>query len=117
MVFPASQVNRPFFKCSQAGCGLLILTGSSVQVRISMEDADLEKAEENVRKQKKLLEKEVDRTQQKLGNSDFVARAPAEVLTEHRERLKRETQKIQLFQEALGHIEVHTLDRNRNERS
>jgi valyl-tRNA synthetase len=104
------------FEVSNPG-GLLILSGSSVQVRISMEDADLGKAEENVRKQMKLLEKEVDRTQQKLGNSDFVAKAPAEVLTEHHERLKRESQKIQLFQEALGHLEVHILDRKRNERS
>jgi valyl-tRNA synthetase len=40
-------------------------------------------------KQIALLQKEVARTQQKLSNPDFVAKAPPDVLTEHRERLER----------------------------
>jgi len=82
-----------------------------------MEDADLQKAKDNVLKQITLLQKEVARTQQKLGKPDFVAKAPPDVLSEHHERLKRESQMIQLFQEALGHIEVFTWDRKRNEGS
>ena len=97
--------------------GLLILTSGSIQVRTSMEDADLGKAEENVQKQMKLLQKEVDRTQQKLGNPDFVAKAPPDVLTDHRERLQRETHMIQLLQQALDQIKLYTLERNRIERS
>ena len=97
--------------------GLLILTSGSIQVRTSMEDADLGKAEENVQKQMKLLQKEVDRSQQKLGNPDFVAKAPPEVLTDHRERLQRETHMIQLLQQALDQIKLYTLERNRIERS
>ena len=104
------------FEGSNPG-GLLVLTGNSVQVRTSMEDADLQKAKDNVIKQNMLLQKEVARTQQKLSNPDFVAKAPPDVLSEHHERLKRESQIIQLFQEALGHIEVHTWDRKRHERS
>jgi valyl-tRNA synthetase len=104
------------FEISNPG-GLLILTGNSVQMRTSMEDADLEKAEENVRKQKKQLEKEVDRTQQKLRNPDFVAKAPPEVLNEHRERLGRESHMTQLLQQALDQIELYVLERKRIERS
>jgi len=104
------------FEGSSPG-GLLIMTGNSVQVRTSMEDADLQKAKDNVLKQITLLQKEVARTQQKLGKPDFVAKAPPDVLSEHHERLKRESQMIQLFQEALGHIEVFTWDRKRNEGS
>ncbi|MCS6317341.1 MAG: valine--tRNA ligase, partial [Nitrospira sp.] len=104
------------FEVSSPG-GLLIMTGNSVQVRTSMEDADLQKAKDNVLKQITLLQKEVARTQQRLGKPDFVAKAPPDVLSEHHERLKRESQMIQLFQEALGHIEVFTWDRKRNEGS
>ncbi len=104
------------FDVSNSG-GLLILTGNSVQVRTSMEDADLQKANDNVHKQIKLLQKEVDRTQQKLGNPDFVAKAPPEVLTEHRERLQRESQMIHLLQQALGQIELFVLERKRIERT
>ena len=104
------------FEVSNPG-GLLILTGNSVQVRTSMEDADLQKANDNVLKQIKVLQKEVDRTQQKLGNPDFVAKAPPEVLNEHRERLERESQMIQLLKDALGQIEIFVSERKRIERS
>ena len=85
---------------------LLILTGSTIQVRTSMEGADLQKAQNNVLKQMDLLKKEVDRTQKKLDNPEFVAKAPPDVLTEHRERLERESLKIQLFEQALQQISL-----------
>ncbi len=93
--------------------GLLILTGSSIQVRTSMEGADLQKARENVLKQITTLQKEVDRTQKKLGNPEFVAKAPPDVLTEHRERLERESQMIQLLEQAGGQIEIYVRERSR----
>jgi valyl-tRNA synthetase len=102
------------FDVSNPG-GLLILTGSSIQVRTSMEGADLQKAKDNVHKQIALLQKEVARTQQKLSNPDFVAKAPPDVLNEHRERLERESQMIQLFQHALGQIDLYILERKRIE--
>ncbi len=104
------------FEVSNPG-GLLILTSGSIQVRTSMEDADLKKAEENVQKQLKLLQKEVDRTQQKLGNSDFVAKAPPEVLADHRERLQRESQMIQLLKDAVGQMEIFVSERKQREQS
>ncbi len=104
------------FEVSNPG-GLLILTGTSVQVRTSMEDADLQKAESNVRKQIELLRKEVDRTEKKLGNPEFIAKAPPDVRNEHHERLNRESQMIRLFQQALDQIELYVLERKRIERS
>ena len=80
-----------------------------------MEGADLQKAKDNVHKQIALLQKEVARTQQKLSNPDFVAKAPPDVLNEHRERLERESQMIQLFQHALGQIDLYILERKRIE--
>ncbi|MCS6296911.1 MAG: valine--tRNA ligase [Nitrospira sp.] len=96
--------------------GYLILTGGSLQVRTSMEDADLQKAESNVVKQRELLRKEVERTQKKLDNPDFIAKAPPDVLNEHQERLKRESQMIQLLKDALGQIEIFVSERKHRER-
>ena len=74
-----------------------------------MEGADLQKAKDNVTKQITLLQKEVSRTQQKLGNPDFVAKAPPEVLTDHHDRLARESRMIELLQQALQQITLeHT---------
>jgi len=97
--------------------GYLILTGGSIQVRTSMEDADLHKAENNVLKQRELLRKEVERTQKKLDNPDFVAKAPPEVLSEHRERLQRESQMIQLLTDAVGQIKIFVSERKQREQS
>ena len=83
---------------------LLTLTSGSAEVGTSMEGADLQKAKDNVLKQIALLQKEVARTQQKLGNPDFVAKAPPEVLTDHHDRLARESRMIQLFEQALQQI-------------
>ncbi len=83
---------------------LLTLTSGSTEVGTSMEGADLHKAKDNVTKQMAMLQKEVARTQQKLGNPDFVAKAPPEVLAEHHDRLARESRMIELFQQALNQI-------------
>jgi valyl-tRNA synthetase len=83
---------------------LLTLTSGSTEVATSMEGADLEKAKENVHKQIALLQKEVARTQQKLGNPEFVAKAPSDVLIDHQDRLARESRMIQLFEQALQQI-------------
>ncbi|WHZ14277.1 MAG: Valyl-tRNA synthetase [Nitrospira sp.] len=83
---------------------LLTLTSGSTEVATTMEGAELVKAKENVLKQIALLQKEVARTQQKLGNPEFVAKAPPEVLSDHRNRLDRETRMIRLFEQALQQI-------------
>ena len=79
----------------------------------------LEKLKKNVQKQMTVkLQKEVDRTQQNWANLISWAKAPpGRTLTEHRERLQRETHMIQLLQQALDQIKsLYTLERNRIER-
>ncbi|MEK6801898.1 MAG: valine--tRNA ligase [Nitrospirota bacterium] len=93
---------------------LLTLTSGSAEVGTSMEGADLQKAKDNVLKQIALLQKEVARTQQKLGNPDFVAKAPPDVLTDHHDRLARESRMIQLFEQALQQI---SSEQKQNQRS
>jgi len=83
---------------------LLTLTIGSTEVGTSMDGADLSKAKENVLKQMASLQKEVARTKQKLGNPEFVAKAPPEVLTDHQDRLARESRMIQLCEQALQQI-------------
>jgi valyl-tRNA synthetase len=83
---------------------LLTLTSGSTEVGTSMAGANLQKAKGNVLKQLALLQKEVTRTQQKLGNPEFVAKAPPEVLIDHRDRLSRDTRMIHLFEQALQQI-------------
>jgi valyl-tRNA synthetase len=81
----------------------LVLNRGSVDMLRTMEDmepADLHKAKENVQKQIGILEKEIARTKQKLGNPEFVSKAPPEVIIDHEDRLKRETRMLTLFQQA-----------------
>ena len=47
----------------------------------------------------------------------FVAKAPQEVLSEHRERLQRESQMIQLLKDAVGQIEIFVSERKQREHS
>jgi len=51
-------------------------------------DVDLKKALDRLVKQREEQEKEIARLTGKLENQDFVSKAPAEVLTEHRARLR-----------------------------
>jgi valyl-tRNA synthetase len=51
-------------------------------------DVDLKKALDRLVKQREEQQKDIARLTGKLDNSEFVAKAPAEVLTEHRVRLR-----------------------------
>jgi valyl-tRNA synthetase len=51
-------------------------------------DIDLKKALDRLVKQREEQAKDIARLTGKLENEDFVAKAPAEVLTEHRARLR-----------------------------
>ncbi|MCS6288699.1 MAG: valine--tRNA ligase [Nitrospira sp.] len=85
----------------------LVLTRGSVDMLRTMEDmepADLHKAKENVQKQIAILEKEITRTKQKLGNPEFVSKAPPDVIVDHQDRLNRETRMLNLFQQAREQI-------------
>jgi valyl-tRNA synthetase len=93
---------------------LLTLTGDSVEPATSMQDADLEKVNENVTKQIDARGKEVARIRQKLDNHDFVAKAPSEVLTEQRERLERESRTIRLLEQARQQIGWYASERKRS---
>ena len=82
-----------------------------------MEDADLGKVRENVAKQIDVLKKEIDRVQQKLNNPDFVAKAPPDVLTEHRDRLERESRMNYLLHTARRQIEWFISERKQGQPS
>src|SRR6185295_12469890 len=51
-------------------------------------DVDLQKALDRVRKERDEGDKEAVRVEGKLKNTDFVAKAPTEVVIEHRDRLR-----------------------------
>lgn len=65
----------------------LVTEGLSVGVAVAG-DVDLKKALDRIVKQKSEQTKEIDRLDSKLRNSDFVAKAPPEVITDHRERVR-----------------------------
>jgi valyl-tRNA synthetase len=65
----------------------LVADGLTIGLVVSGE-VDLKKALDRLAKQREEQEKEIARVTAKLENQDFVAKAPAEVLTEHRGRLR-----------------------------
>jgi valyl-tRNA synthetase len=65
----------------------LVADGLTIGLVVSGE-VDLKKALDRLAKQREEQEKEIARVTAKLENQDFVAKAPAEVLTEHRTRLR-----------------------------
>ena len=65
----------------------LVAEGLTIGLLVSG-DVDLKKALDRLVKQREDQEKEIARLTGKLENQDFVAKAPAEVLTEHRDRLR-----------------------------
>jgi valyl-tRNA synthetase len=65
----------------------LVREGLTVGVAVAG-DVDLKKALDRIVKQKSEHAKEIDRLDSKLRNSDFVAKAPPEVITDHRERVR-----------------------------
>jgi valyl-tRNA synthetase len=66
----------------------LVVQGLTVGLIVSG-DVDLKKALDRLVKQREDQDKELARLTGKLDNQEFVAKAPAEVLTEHRNRLRR----------------------------
>jgi len=65
----------------------LITEGLSVGIMVAA-DVDLKKALDRVVKQKSEQTKEIERLDGKLRNSDFVAKAPPEVIADHQERVR-----------------------------
>jgi valyl-tRNA synthetase len=65
----------------------LVAEGLTIGLLVSG-DVDLKKALDRLVKQREDQEKEIARLTGKLETQDFVAKAPAEVLTEHRDRLR-----------------------------
>ncbi|HWC50871.1 MAG TPA: class I tRNA ligase family protein [Nitrospira sp.] len=66
----------------------LVSEGLTIGLAVSGE-VDLKKALDRLVKQREEQEKDIARLTGKLDNQEFVAKAPAEVLTEHRTRLRR----------------------------
>jgi valyl-tRNA synthetase len=66
----------------------LVSEGLTIGLAVSGE-VDLKKALDRLVKQREEQEKDIARLTGKLDNQEFVAKAPAEVLTEHRSRLRR----------------------------
>ena len=94
-----SEVRLQFFELSQFA--RVVMVDAEVDVlsrRIVQEDAsgadkahglfEEKKALDRLVKQREDQEKEIARLTGKLETQDFVAKAPAEVLTEHRDRLR-----------------------------
>jgi valyl-tRNA synthetase len=65
----------------------LVTEGLSVGVTVAS-DVDVKKALERIVKQKSEQAKEIERLESKLRNSDFVAKAPPEVIEDHQERVR-----------------------------
>ena len=65
----------------------LVTEGLSIGLVVSG-DVDLKKALDRIVKQQEEQEKEIGRLQGKLGNQEFVAKAPPEVIADHRSRLQ-----------------------------
>jgi valyl-tRNA synthetase len=65
----------------------LIIGGLTVGVTVEG-DVDLRKALDRIKKQREENIKESSRTEAKLGNADFTAKAPSEVVVEHKHRLQ-----------------------------
>jgi len=65
----------------------LIVSGLTVGIAVEG-DVDLRKALERVKKQREDNAKETSRIEGKLGNAEFTAKAPPEVVAEHKHRLQ-----------------------------
>jgi valyl-tRNA synthetase len=66
---------------------LLVTEGLSVGIAVAA-DVDVQKALDRIVRQQEEQKKEIARLEGKLGNQEFSARAPAEVIVDHHERLK-----------------------------
>src|SRR5215831_1076432 len=66
----------------------LVSEGLTVEVAVAG-DVDVKKALDRIIKQKSEQAKELERLDSKLRNSDFVAKAPPEVIADHKERVRK----------------------------
>ena len=66
----------------------LVSEGLSVGVAVA-DDVDVKKALDRIVKQRSEQAKEIERLDSKLRNSDFVAKAPPEVIADHKERVRK----------------------------
>ena len=67
---------------------------------------DLDKERERLRKEIKKLEQDIEKVDQKLGNQQFVANAPEEIITEHKQRKTDAQAKLEKFSQALKQLEA-----------
>ncbi|MFO0773877.1 MAG: valine--tRNA ligase [Nitrospiraceae bacterium] len=87
------------------GARLLRLSSGGVSIGLSvLGDVDLQKAMDRVVKQRDDEALEAKRLQGKLGNAEFVAKAPPEVVTDHQERLAAITQNQSLLDSSLQQL-------------
>ncbi|MBV9104857.1 MAG: valine--tRNA ligase [Verrucomicrobia bacterium] len=63
---------------------------------------DLSAEKERLRKEIAKLESEIETVRKKLGNESFVARAPAAIVAEHRQREKESMMKLERLRERFG---------------
>ncbi|MBV9299803.1 MAG: valine--tRNA ligase [Verrucomicrobia bacterium] len=63
---------------------------------------DLSAEKERLRKEIAKLESEIETVRKKLGNENFVARAPAAIVAEHRQREKESMMKLERLRERFG---------------
>ncbi|WP_455389447.1 hypothetical protein, partial [Petrachloros mirabilis] len=78
----------------------LVTEGLSVGIVVA-EDTDLKKALDRIVKQQDEQAKEIRRLEGKLGNQEFVAKAPPDVIVDHQARLRG----LQNDQAMLAHSE------------
>ena len=75
---------------------------SGAEIFIPLDDLLDYKAEfERLSREKKKLEEEVDRLEKKLSNEGFVAKAPAHIIGEEREKAAGYQEKLQKIRERL----------------
>ena len=67
---------------------------------------DLDKERERLRKEIEKLEQDIQKVDQKLGNEQFVANAPEEIITEHKQRKIDAKAKLDKFSQALKQLEA-----------
>lgn len=91
-------------KFSSAGAAQIILGEATLLLPLA-DVIDFSKERERLIKESKKLQTEIDKIAAKLGNQDFIARAPEEVVDEQRERQEELTATYTRLQKALRHLE------------
>lgn len=91
-------------KFSSTGAAQIILGEATLLLPLA-DVIDFSKERERLIKESKKLQTEIDKIATKLGNQDFIARAPEEVVDEQRERQEELTATYARLQSALRHLE------------